>query len=42
VGAPQSAQAYAGMDSRQVYLAKRLTGATMVERYVEWVGAGVP
>ena len=40
VGAPQGALPFRGMSEEAIYLAKRFTGATLLERYVEWVGAG--
>ena len=39
-GATQGALPFRGMSEEAIYLAKRFTGATLLERYVEWVGAG--
>ena len=37
--APQTALPYQGMAEQDVYFCRRLSGATLVERYVEWVHA---
>lgn len=39
LGAPQNALPFQGMPERQVYLGKCFSGATLLERYVEWVAA---
>lgn len=35
----QEALPFQGMSERDIYLAKCFTGATLMERYVEWVAA---
>lgn len=38
--APPGAPAYLGMPSQERYLHSRFAGATLFERYIEWVSAG--